>query len=239
MPGMNGIDFATSVLGVKPRCAGRDRVRLHGSRRTRSVRWPPACTSASASPTPSTRCATWSPRSCLNLSLAHRRVGDPDVPRLRSHAPDPRQHVRVGGKVDARHPAPRACRRTARCPRSYSARSRRSCGARGAVPSPPALRDPSRGAPAAPRGGANPAGRWRTMDRGVATYGSWLYCSKNIHCSACARPSRSCRHEGRVLRRGTTGWRWTRRGTCRRPAPASGCARSGSSPGTPACGWHR
>src|SRR5450756_466077 len=29
------------------------------------------------------------------------------------------------------------------------------------------------------------------MKRGVATYGSWLYCSKNIHCSTRARLKRS------------------------------------------------
>jgi site-specific DNA recombinase len=40
-------------------------------------------------------------------------------------------------------------------------------------------------------------------------------------------------------RRGRRGWRSTRRGTCRPPARASGCDRSGFSPGTPACASRR
>ncbi len=37
------------------------------------------------------------------------------------------------------------------------------------------------------------------MKRGVATYGSWLYCSKNIHCSTWARASGSFGNEARAL----------------------------------------
>ncbi len=50
MPGMNGIDFATAVIGVQAGCARRDRVRLHGPERTQIAPRQRACSTASASP---------------------------------------------------------------------------------------------------------------------------------------------------------------------------------------------
>jgi hypothetical protein len=62
---------------------------------------------------------------------------------------------------------------------------RKSCAASRA-PSPPAAGGPLAQARqlglARWSGGSQPA-----MKRATATYGSWLYCSKNSHCSACAR----------------------------------------------------
>ena len=99
----------------------------------------------------------------------------------------PGAHARIGREIQMRLHARRACRHRARCRRSCSAPpTKKRCASRCDSITPSAAWPCSSRFGSSARRGES-AGRCLTMKRGVATYGSWLYCSKNIHCSTCAR----------------------------------------------------
>ena len=109
-------------------------------------------------------------------------------PRLRGDALEPGADRRVRARARSRPRARRACTRTARCRRSSSGRRRGT-----ARLAELALHRVERGVPAllSRRQPVGEVVRRRpstaSQNRATAMYGSWLYCSKNIHWSTWAR----------------------------------------------------